>query len=133
MGKRALGDPASRCVRVAECGPAIESSPDEAIEMRTRRTTDAVPMIVGPPSEERIQRINEWGRGAPAAWRQSVLILALMACTLALLGVIWRLAGLPLGRTWLRTVCPKKSKPCASGVIIVLWEESRTPRAAQKA
>lgn len=74
-----------------------------------------------------------WAGVAPAAWRQSVLTLAVMACTLALLGVIWSLAGLPLGRTYLRTVCPKKSKPCASGVMIVLWGESRTPRAAKKA
>jgi hypothetical protein len=133
MGNVALGDPASRFVRMAECGPAIESSPDATVEMRTRRTPDAVPRIVGPSSEERMPRSDEWGRGAPAAWRQSALLVAVMACTLALLGVIWRLAGLPLGRTCLRTVCPKKSKPCASGVMIVLWGKSRTPRAAQKA
>jgi len=65
MGKRALGDPAPRFVRMAEFGPSIESSPDETVEMRTRRTTDAVPMIVGPSSEERIQRIDELGRGGP--------------------------------------------------------------------
>ena len=65
MGKIALGDPASRFVRMAEFGPSIESSPDETVEMRKRRTTDAVPMIVGPSSEERMQRIDELGRGGP--------------------------------------------------------------------
>ena len=65
MGKIALGDPASRFVRMAEFGPSIESSPDETVEMRKRRTTDAVPMRVGPSSEERIQRIDELGRGGP--------------------------------------------------------------------
>jgi hypothetical protein len=74
-----------------------------------------------------------WAGVAPAAWRQSVLTVAVMACTLALLGVIWRVAAVPLGRTCVRTVCPKKSQPCASGVMIVLWGESRPPRAAQKA
>ena len=65
MGKIALGDPASRFVRMAELGPSIESSPDETVEMRKRLTTDAVTMIVGPPSEERVQRIDELGRGGP--------------------------------------------------------------------
>ena len=78
-------------------------------------STDAVTMIVGPASEERIQRIDELGRVAPAAWRQSVLTLAVMACTLALLGVIWSLAALPLGRTCLRTVCPKVKALCEWG------------------
>lgn len=54
MGKIALGDPASRFVWMAELGPSIESSPDEPVEVRQRFTTDTVPMIVGPPSEERI-------------------------------------------------------------------------------
>jgi len=66
MGKVALGDPASRFVRMAEFGPSIESSPDETVEMRKRRTTDAVPMIVGPSSEERVQRIDALGRGGPS-------------------------------------------------------------------
>lgn len=65
MGKIALGDPASRFVRMAELGPSIESSPDETVEMRKRLTTEAVTMIVGPASEERIQRIDELGRGGP--------------------------------------------------------------------
>jgi len=54
MGKRALGDPASRFVRMAELDPSRESSPDETVEVRKRFTTDTVPMIVGPPSEERM-------------------------------------------------------------------------------
>ena len=56
-----------------------------------------------------------------------------MVCTLALLGVMCSLAGLPCGRAYLRMVCPRKSKPCARGVMIVLCGDSRTPRAAKKA
>ena len=67
MGKIALGDPASRFVRMAEFGPSIESSPDETVEMRKRLTTDAGSMIVGPPSEGRVQRIDELGRGGPGS------------------------------------------------------------------
>ena len=65
MGKVARGDPAARFVRVAELGPSIEPSPDETIEVRKRLTTDAVPVIVGPTSEDGIQRIDELGRGGP--------------------------------------------------------------------
>src|SRR4029453_18693711 len=65
MGKIALGDPASRFGRMADFGPSIASSPDETVEMRKRLTTDAVPMIVGPSSEDRIQRSDEVGRGGP--------------------------------------------------------------------
>ena len=54
-----------------------------------------------------------WAGVAPAAWRQSVVTVAVMACTLALLGGICSLAAVPLGRACVRTVCPKKSKPCA--------------------
>ena len=65
MGKGALGDPASRFVRVTELGPAIEPSPDETIAVRTRRTTDAMTVRVGPPSEDGIHRIDAWARGGP--------------------------------------------------------------------
>ena len=65
MGKVALGDPASRFVRVAELGPAIEPSPDETLEVRKRLTTEAMTVRVGPPSEDGIQRIDELARGGP--------------------------------------------------------------------
>jgi hypothetical protein len=65
MGKGALGDPASRFVWVAELGPALEPSPDETLAVRTRLTTDAVTVRVGPTSEEGMQRIDAWGRGGP--------------------------------------------------------------------
>jgi hypothetical protein len=90
MGNIALGDPASRFVRMAEFGPSRESSPDETVEMCTRRTTDAVPMIVGPSSEERVQRIDEVGRGGPGgvaterfALDRAGLYTGLAGCNLA--------------------------------------------------
>ena len=63
MGNRALGEPASRFVRLAAFGPSRESSPDDTVAMRTRLTPEAVPMRGGPSSEERRQRIDAWGRG----------------------------------------------------------------------
>ena len=65
LGTRALGDPASRCVWMAERGPAIASSPDATVELRPRLPPDAVTMRVGPPSAERMQRLAAWGRGGP--------------------------------------------------------------------
>ena len=64
-GKGALGDPASRCVWVAELGPAREPSPDETIAVRTRLTPEAVTVRVGPTSEEGMQRLDALGRGGP--------------------------------------------------------------------
>jgi hypothetical protein len=65
MGQVARGAPASRFVRMAEFGPSRASSPDETVEMRTRLTPEAVTMRVGPASEERMQRLDAWGRGGP--------------------------------------------------------------------
>ena len=70
---------------------------------------------------------------APAACLQRVVILVVMVWRLALLGVLWSLARVPLRRAGLRRVCPRKSKPCARGVMTVLVVDSRTPRSAQKA
>src|SRR2546426_5045770 len=42
MGKVARSDPASRFVRVAQLGPAIEPAPDEAVELRKRLATEDV-------------------------------------------------------------------------------------------
>jgi hypothetical protein len=56
-----------------------------------------------------------------------------MAWRLALLGVICSLAGFPWGRSYLRKVCPKTSKPCEIWVMTVFVGDSLTPRAARKA
>ena len=48
MGKVARSDPAPGFVWVAEFGPAIQPSPDEAIELRKRLATDDVAMVVRP-------------------------------------------------------------------------------------
>jgi hypothetical protein len=75
-------------------------------------------------------------RGAgvrPAVRFQRALTLAVRACRLARLGVICRLAGLSVGRSCVRHVCPQKSKPCEMGVLTVFVGDSRTPRSAQKA
>lgn len=71
--------------------------------------------------------------GRPAVCLQRAVTLAVSAWKLTLLGVICRLAGLPLGRSYLRRVCPKKSKPCAMGVMTVFVGDSYTPRSAKKA
>ena len=52
---------------------------------------------------------------APAACLQRAFTFALMPWKLAVLGVICSLAGLPLGRSCLRRVCPKKSNPVSDG------------------
>ena len=62
MGKGALDDPASGFVRVAELGPAIEPSPDEAVELRTRFATDDVAVGVRPAPEDGVERSDELGR-----------------------------------------------------------------------
>ena len=62
MGKVALGDPAPGFVRVAELGPAIEPSPDEAVELRTRFATDDVAVVVRPAPEDGVESSDELGR-----------------------------------------------------------------------
>ena len=62
MGKGALGDPAPGFVRVAELGPAIEPSPDEAVEVRKRFATDAVAVVVRPAPQDGVERSDEVGR-----------------------------------------------------------------------
>jgi hypothetical protein len=69
----------------------------------------------------------------PALCLQRALTLALRAWTLALQGVICRLAGFPWGRSYWRRVCPKQSKPCEIGVMTVFVGDSLTPRAARTA
>jgi hypothetical protein len=71
--------------------------------------------------------------GRPAACLQRALILPVSAGKLTLLGVIWSLADVPLGRSYWRRVCPKKSKPWAMGVMTVFIGDSLTPRSAKKA
>src|SRR5713101_3489651 len=62
MGKGALGDPAPGFVRVAELGPAIEPSPDEAVAVRNRVATDAVAVGVRPAPPDGVERSDEVGR-----------------------------------------------------------------------
>ncbi len=61
---------------------------------------------------------------APTACLQRVRTLSLRAWKLALLGVMRSLAGLPLHRSCLRKVCPKKSKPSQMGVMTVFSVDS---------
>jgi hypothetical protein len=63
-------------------------------------------------------------RGRTLSWR---------AWQRAVLGVLWSVAGFPVGRSGLRTVCPQKSQPWARGVIAVFSADHRTPRSARKA
>jgi hypothetical protein len=74
-----------------------------------------------------------WAGGCPAACLQRALTLALSAWKLTLLSVIWSLPGWPLGRSYLRRVCPQKSKPGVMGVMTIFVGDSLTPRAARKA
>jgi hypothetical protein len=74
-----------------------------------------------------------WAGVCPAACLQRAVTLALSAWKLTLLGVIWSLPSWPLGRSYLRSVCPKKSKPCVMGVMTVFVGDSLTPHSARKA
>ena len=65
MGKGALDHPASRCVRVAEFGPAIESSPDKTLQLRTRLATADVAVGVCPAPEDGVQGIDALCRCPP--------------------------------------------------------------------
>jgi hypothetical protein len=65
MGKVALDDPASRFVRVAEFGPAIEPSPDETVQLGKYLATDDVAVVVRSAPEDRVECRDEVGRGLP--------------------------------------------------------------------
>jgi hypothetical protein len=69
----------------------------------------------------------------PTVRLQRSLILALSAWTLAGLGVICSVPGLPWSRSCVRRVCSRQSKPCAMGVMTVFVGDSLTPRSARKA
>jgi len=63
MGKVALNDPAPGFVREAPSGPPIEPSPDEVVEGGERLTTDDVAVIVRPPAQHGVERIDALSRG----------------------------------------------------------------------
>src|SRR5712692_7387734 len=65
MGKVALDDPASRFVRVAEFGPAVEPSPDETVQLCKRLATDDVAVVTRPAPEDRVECLDEVCRCLP--------------------------------------------------------------------
>ena len=65
MGKVALDAPASRFMRVAEFGPAIEPSPDETVPLGKRLAPAEVAVVVRPAPEARVECLDEVGRCLP--------------------------------------------------------------------
>ena len=90
-------------------------------------------MVVGPAPQDRVEPLNERVWGSARGCLPRVRTLVLRAWKLAVLGLICSLAGSPLRPSWLRRVCPRKSKPLAIGVMTVFSADSRTPRSAKKA
>jgi hypothetical protein len=133
MGKVAVGAPAPGLVRVPALGPAIHPPPNKVVELGEGLTTEHMTVYFAQPRRMGLRVSMSFSGVAPRACLQRVRTLAVRAWKLALLGVIWSLAGLPVGRSCLRKVCPKKSKPCARGVMTVFSVDSRTPRSAKKA
>jgi hypothetical protein len=133
MGNVPVRKPAAGCVRLAQCGPAAEASPDNAIALGDGCAPDAVALIMRPaPSEG--GRLSMRASGvAPAAGLHRVVPVLVMACTLAVRGVMWRLAGLPLARACLRKVCPRQATPGEMGGRMGFSVDSRPPRLAKTA
>ena len=132
LGKGALDNPASRVVRVTECGPAREPSPDETIPWRTRLATEAVAVGVRPAPEDGVAWIDELCR-CPAGG------LLTEGCALRCDGLSTGLPGRngPLGRFAMGSGIfayglPEEVKALREGGMTVLCGESRTPRAAKK-
>ena len=90
----------ARCSSVPWCADGGAWPIERLVARRHGRRTPTLPSRGGPDArwpplcgEDAPCR---WvGRGAPAAWRQRVVPVAVMACPLALLVVIWRVAGVP--------------------------------------
>jgi hypothetical protein len=63
VGKVALGVPASGLVRVGALGPALQPSPDKAVEPSKALTPDPMAMVIGPAAQDRVEGSDERFRG----------------------------------------------------------------------
>ena len=114
-------------------GPAIHPPPDKGVQLGEGLATEDMAMIVRPAPQDGVEGIDElFWRGTPGLLTEGP-DLGLEGLEAGLARSDLQLGRLPVGRSGLRTVCPKKSKPCARGVMTVFSVESRTPRSAKKA
>jgi hypothetical protein len=116
-------EPARAFVGVPSSCPLPQTREDVAIHVSKRVFAHHVPMIVRPTANLRVELIDQiGGRHAMCSFDDSSDALQ-EGSNIFLEGLM---SSFPLG--YLRTFCPRKSKPCSTCVMTVFVGESSRPR-----
>ncbi len=119
-------DPARGFVQVPSSCPLPQTREDVAIHVSKRVFAHHVPMIVRPTANFRVELIDQIGADTPCAALMILRIPSRKVPTFFLEGLM---SSFPLG--YLRTFCPRKSKPCSTCVMTVFVGESSSPRSCR--